>query len=185
MRVPIEALITTLAVIAVERSCELWLSWRHERALRARGGVEFGRAHFLGFVLLHVGYPIAMAVEVIRGGARPFPYWPALVPAIVLAHVLRFTAIAALGDRWHTRVWVVPGEPPVRRGIYRWLRHPNYVAVVVECAAIPLAFGAWRTAIAASAFNAVMLAVRIRVEERALDWATHPVDSGAPAGASN
>ena len=74
----------------------------------------------------------------------------------------------ALGERWTTRVLVVPGEPPVRHGIYRWLRHPNYLAVAIELIAAPLMFGAWRTAIAGSLANLILLGVRIRCEDRAL-----------------
>jgi methyltransferase len=77
-------------------------------------------------------------------------------------------AIATLGTRWCTRIIVLPGAPPVTGGPYRWLRHPNYLAVVVELAALPLAFGSWRTALAFSSANAALLAVRIRAEERAL-----------------
>ena len=74
----------------------------------------------------------------------------------------------ALGERWTTRVLVLPGRPRVRDGAYRWLRHPNYVAVVIEFVAAPLMFGAWRTALAFSLANLLALRVRIRCEERAL-----------------
>jgi methyltransferase len=76
--------------------------------------------------------------------------------------------VAALGERWNTRILVVPGAPPVRRGPYRFLRHPNYLAVAIEIAALPLAFGSWRTALAFSVGNAFLLGVRIPAEERAL-----------------
>ena len=173
------ALEITLVLIALERAFELMLSARHQREIVARGGVEFGREHFAGFVLLHTLYPLAMAVEVAWGGARPWAWWPAAAAVVVVAHGLRLLAMRALGERWHTRVWVVPGETPIRRGIYRWLRHPNYVGVALEIAALPLAFGAWRTAILASLFNAVLLAIRIRVEERALRWAAEQPPFGA------
>lgn len=165
------ALALALLVIAVQRVMELVISARHQRRIVARGGVEFGRAHFTGFVLLHTLYPIALALEVIVLGARPPRGWPILAAAIALAEALRYSAMRSLGQRWHTRVWVIPGESRLGSGIYRWLRHPNYVGVAIECAAIPLIFGAWRTAIFASVLNAAMLAIRIRVEERALRWA--------------
>jgi methyltransferase len=84
------------------------------------------------------------------------------------AQVLRYWAIRTLGPRWNVRVIVVPGAPVVTGGPYRFLRHPNYVAVVVEGFAIPLIHGAWGTALVFSAANALLLVVRIRCEERAL-----------------
>src|SRR5207249_633845 len=84
------------------------------------------------------------------------------------AQALRYWAVATLGEHWNIRVLVVPGAPPVSGGPYRFVRHPNYLAVMVEMAALPLAVGAWRTAPVASAANAVLLAIRISVEERAL-----------------
>jgi len=103
-------------------------------------------------------------------GARVF--LDALLGALG-AQALRWWAVASLGDRWSTRVVVLPGAAPVTRGPYRWLRHPNYLAVILEVACLPLTYGAWRTALAFSAANAALLGVRIRAEERALGagWA--------------
>lgn len=168
---PTLALAITIGVLVALRLFELGLSSRHLPALRARGAVERGRGHFVGFVALHVLFPLALATEVFAGGARPPAFWPWLLVPVGLAEVMRIAAMLALGDRWHVRVWVVPGETPIRRGIYRWFAHPNYVAVALEFATLTLLFGAWRTAIAASLVNAALLAVRIRVEERALKWA--------------
>jgi methyltransferase len=92
-----------------------------------------------------------------------------------MANGLRYSAIATLGRRWSTRIFVIPGAPLVRGGPYRWLRHPNYVAVVVEFIAAPMLFGAWRTAVVIGVMNAAVLAVRIRCENDALQRAA--VDS--------
>ena len=102
------------------------------------------------------------------GPARPGPAWLVWLALFAAAQALRYAAIAALGERWSVRVLALPAAPLVRRGPYRWLRHPNYVAVIVELAAAPMIFGAWRTALAASAVNLAALALRVRVEERAL-----------------
>ena len=120
-----------------------------------------------------VGFHAALLVACIGEPAlRPGP-WPAPVAipaavAVLLAEGLRWWAVASLGGRWTTRVLVLPGVPPVRSGPYRWLRHPNYLAVIVELAALPLAVGAWRTAAVATVVNAVLLGVRIRAEEGAM-----------------
>ncbi|MBI5709118.1 MAG: hypothetical protein HZC42_02280 [Candidatus Eisenbacteria bacterium] len=152
----------------MQRLAELRLSARHERTLRARGAVEHGRAHFPLLVGLHALFPLALAGEVTLLGARHGALWPLWLGLFAAAQALRYSAIRALGTRWSVRVWALPAEPPLARGPYRFLRHPNYLAVVVEFAAAPLMFGAWRTALAFSAFNALALAVRIPVEERAL-----------------
>jgi methyltransferase len=157
-----------LAALIVQRLWELGRSRRNARALAARGGIETGARHFPLFVVLHAGFPLALAAEVLALGARPGSTWPLWLALLAAAEGLRAAAIHALGERWTVRIVVVPGLAPVRRGVYRVLRHPNYVAVSVELAAAALLFGAWRTAIAASALNAVALAIRIPAEERAI-----------------
>lgn len=161
-------LLLVLAV-ALERLVELVLARRNAARLRARGGHEAGVGHYPVMVALHTGFLVACAVEVTLA-ERPF-HAAVGVPMLVLvvaAMALRYWVVATLGDRWTTRVIVVPGEPVVVGGPYRWLRHPNYLAVVVEIVALPLVHGAWLTALVFSAANALLLTVRIRVEEQAL-----------------
>jgi methyltransferase len=164
------AYLVLLGATAAERIVELVLSARHARAAFARGGVEYGRAHFPALVALHVGLLLACAAEVVLGG-RPFlPWlgWPMLA-LVLLSQGLRYWCIATLGQQWNTRVIVVPGAGRVSGGPYRFLPHPNYVAVVVEGFALPLVYTAWITALVFTVVNAVLLVgVRIPVEERAL-----------------
>jgi len=161
-------LVAFLAVLALQRVGELVHARRNERRLGARGGREHAAGHFPLIVLVHVLFPLALVAEVLVAGARPRAWWPLWLVAWLAAQGLRYWAVATLGDRWSVRIWTVPGEPPVRRGPYRFLRHPNYVAVALELAAAPLMFGAWRTALAIGALNAVALWIRIRAEEQAL-----------------
>ena len=93
--------------------------------------------------------------------------WPMLI-VVVAANALRWWCIATLGPRWTARVIVIPGLPLVRSGPYRWFAHPNYVAVVVEGAALPLVGSAWITACTFTVLNAALLTVRLRCETRAL-----------------
>jgi methyltransferase len=86
----------------------------------------------------------------------------------VASQALRWWCIATLGRRWNTRVIVVPGLAPVTSGPYRFLAHPNYVAVVVEGIALPLVHEAWLTALVFTGANAALLTVRIRAENAAL-----------------
>jgi methyltransferase len=161
-----------VVAVALERLAELVVSQRHARWAMANGGREYGRGHYLPMVALHTALLVGALVEV-QALDRPFlPAlgWPML--ALVLAsQALRWWCIATLGRQWNTRVIVVPGLPLVRRGPYRALRHPNYLAVVVEGAALPLVHSAWLTAVAFAVLNAVLLTIRIRVENQALSAA--------------
>jgi methyltransferase len=171
---PLHLYLGFLGLLALERLVELRLSTRNARRAFARGGVERGRGHYGVMVALHTLFLFACAAEVIvfdrpfSAGAGALAFTLAL-----LAQGLRYWAIATLGEQWNTRVIVVPGRPPITGGPYRFLKHPNYVAVVLEIAAVPLIHGAWLTALVFSAGNAALLAVRIRSEEAALgeDWA--------------
>lgn len=165
---PVAGLVLFLVVLAAQRSAELVHSARNERRLAARGAREHAAGHFPLLVLVHLLLPVLLVAEVLVLGARPGPLGPLWLVAWLAAQALRYAAVRALGERWTVRIWVLPGEPLVRRGPYRFLRHPNYLAVVLELAAAPLMFGAWRTALVVGVLNAVGLALRIRAEERAL-----------------
>lgn len=165
---PWVALAAYLAALAAQRLSELAISARSARALKAKGAFERGAAHWPLLVALHLAWPVALALEVALLGARPPRAWPVALAALVVAQALRSASMRALGERWCARILVVPGVPPVRRGIYRALRHPNYLGVAIELAAAPLLFGAWRTALAATLLNALALAIRIPEERRAL-----------------
>ena len=171
-----------LVVLSLQRGAELLISKRHARRLAAEGAREFGRRHFVMFMALHATYPLLLVAEVLFLGARPPAAWPVWLLIWLLAQMLRVWAIASLGTFWNVRIWVMPGASPVARGAYRFLRHPNYVAVIAEFIAAPLMFGAWRTALVCSVMNAVALWVRIPVEERALRWAADSAATGATRG---
>lgn len=160
-----------IALVALERLAELVVAKRHAAWAFAHGGVELGRGHYPPMVLLHTALLVAAVAEAHLAG-RPFiPVlgWTALA-LVAASQALRWWCIATLGPQWNTRVIVVPGAPLVDRGPYRWLSHPNYVAVVVEGIALPLIHTSWVTAVAFTALNAVLLlGFRIPTEERALD----------------
>lgn len=163
-----------IAAIVVERVAELVVSQRNASWALAQKGVETGRAHYPPMVALHTGLLAACVTEVLVAD-RPFIPglgWPMLV-LVCAAQTLRWWCIATLGPRWNTRVIVIPGLALISAGPYRWLRHPNYMAVVIEGIALPLVHTAWLTAIAFTVLNSVLLLrYRIPAEERALESAS-------------
>lgn len=172
-----------LLVVAVglERVAELVVSKRNAAWSFARGGVEHGQRHFPVMAALHSGLLVACLLEV-WWADRPFVAplgWPMLA-LVVASQALRWWCIVTLGRQWNTRVIVVPGLDRVTRGPYRWLRHPNYVAVVIEGSALPLVHSAWVTAIGFTVLNAALLRVRVRVEEAALAALRSEPAPGAP-----
>lgn len=160
-----------IAAVAAERLAELIVSKRNARWAFAHGGKEFGRGHYPVMVIIHAGLLIGCVLEVWLLD-RPFVPWLGwtMLAVVVAAQVLRWWCIATLGKRWNTLVIVLPEAPLVRSGPYRWLHHPNYVAVVAEGIALPLVHSAWITAVVFTVANAPLLTVRIRVENAALGY---------------
>jgi methyltransferase len=158
-----------IGVVALERLAELVVSQRNSAWSRAHGGVEFGARHYPAMVILHTGLLTGCLLET-AALHRPFiPAlgWPLLV-IVVAAQGLRWWCIATLGRQWNTRVVVIPGAPRITSGPYRFVSHPNYVAVVAEGVALPLVHTAWITALLFSVLNAALLRTRINVENAAL-----------------
>ena len=157
------------AAVIVQRLAELRLANRNAQWARSQGAVEHGAAHYPAFVVLHTAWLAGWIVEGWLRGPTLSAVWPVWLSLFAAAEALRYWAIASLGRRWNTRIFVLPGQPLVHRGPYRFVRHPNYIAVATELIAVPLIFDAWMTALVASIVNAVLLlAIRIPAEERAL-----------------
>jgi methyltransferase len=158
------AVAVIVALVAIQRLGELVLATRNTRALLRRGGVELGSGHYPLLVLLHGAWLLALLFLVPADTPLSW-FW---LGVFVTLQALRLWVVASLGPYWTTRVITLPGAPLVRRGPYRFLRHPNYVVVAAEIAALPLVFGAWRIAVVFSLLNLALLAWRIRIEEQAL-----------------
>lgn len=162
------ALGALLAVVILQRVIELMVSARHVVRLRALGAREHASGHFPWIVLVHVLFPLLLVAEVLTLDARPGSMWFLWLAVWLGAQWLRYSAVSALGTYWTVGIWVVPDGALVRTGPYRYLKHPNYLAVVLELLAAPLLFGAWRTALVIGVFNLIALHVRVRAEEDAL-----------------
>jgi methyltransferase len=153
-----------LILVAVQRLAELVYARRNTRRLLAEGAYESGAGHYPLLVGLHALWLVSLALFVPADRA---PDW-ALLAVFVLLQGLRVWVLASLGRFWTTRVITLPGAALVRRGPYRWFRHPNYLVVAGEILVLPLAFGAWEIAVIFSLANAAILTLRVRCEERAL-----------------
>jgi len=156
-----------IGAVALERLAELVVSRRNLAWAWARGGREYGFGHYPFMVFLHTGLLVACLAEATRRPFIPALGW-SMLAVVVLAQALRWWCISTLGPRWNTRIIVIPRMPLVESGPYRWLSHPNYVAVVLEGIALPLVHTGWVTATVFTVLNAGLLRVRIVAENAAM-----------------
>lgn len=158
------AIAWAVGLVALQRIAELALARRNTRRLLAAGGIEVGAGHYPLIVALHAAWLAALLVLV----PADTPVRWLFLTLYMMLQPIRLWIIASLGQRWTTRIIVLPDAAPVTRGPYSWLRHPNYAVVIAEIALLPLSFGAWGIAATFSALDAALLAWRIRVENAAL-----------------
>jgi methyltransferase len=154
-----------LTAVAAQRLWELWLADRNTKRLLAEGAVEVGATHYPLFILLHASWLAAIAI-VTPWTTTPNLAWLGLY---LLLQLGRLWVISTLGRFWTTRIITLPSAPLVRRGPYRFVRHPNYFVASLEIAVLPLVFGQVWIALAWSIANALLVAWRIRIEDRALN----------------
>ena len=155
--------IAVLAFVTLQRLAELALSQRNTKRLLARGAIEVAHGHYPFIVTLHA---LWLAVLWFLGPGPPIEIVPLVLFALL--QLGRLWVIATLGERWTTRIIVLPGAPLVKSGPYRWFNHPNYLIVIGEFAVLPLVFGLTMVAIVFSVLNGLLLWVRIRDENMAL-----------------
>ncbi|HTD41145.1 MAG TPA: isoprenylcysteine carboxylmethyltransferase family protein [Mucilaginibacter sp.] len=156
-----------ITFLVIQRFTELYISKRNEKWLLAQGAIEYGREHYPFIVALHTLFIVSLIVEYYLTGVQPISY--IALSLFILLLVFKYWVLTSLGKYWNTRIYRVPGVVAIRKGPYKLFKHPNYVDVVCEIAIIPLVFHLYYTAIAFSVLNAVMLSVRIRVEDKV--WA--------------
>ena len=162
-----------VGLVALQRLAELSLAQRNLRRLLARGGVETGSGHYPLIVGVHAAWLIALAIAVAPGAAVAWT-WLAL---FLLLQAARVWIIASLGEYWTTRIVSIAGDPLVRRGPYRFLRHPNYVVVATEIPVLPMVFDEWQLAIGFGVANLAVLGWRIRIEEHTLAARRKPLST--------
>ena len=159
-----------VAALGVQRLFELRLSRYNEQRMRRAGGREHAPETYRWIITLHTAWFAATLLEVFVGRREFHPRLAAPAFGVFAAgQALRLTAIRTLGWRWSTRIMTVPGASPVHRGIYRYLRHPNYLGVELEILAVPLVHSAYLTSIVFGIANLLLLRDRIHREEQALE----------------
>jgi methyltransferase len=156
-----------LLFVTVQRLLELVYANRNETHLRARGAVEHAPEHYPAMVVMHGAWLIGLWALAL--GTTPETGW---LIAFFILQALRIWVLATLGERWTTRIIVLPGEPLVAKGPYRLVSHPNYAVVIGEIFVLPMAFGLLWYAVLFSVLNAIILTIRIRAESNALTEAT-------------
>lgn len=149
-----------------QRLAELYVSSKNEKWLLRNGAIEYGKEHYPFMVAMHTLFIISVIAEYIWRDDTIVSY--PLIILFFLLIVIKVVVISTLGHYWNTKIYKVPGTRPVATGIYKYIKHPNYIIVICEIVIIPLAFGLYYTAIAFTILNALMLTVRIKKENEVL-----------------
>lgn len=159
-----------ISIVILQRLVELIIAKRNEKFLISAGAVESGKEHYKFIVLLHTLFFISMIAEYnFRGRYEEFNIINYLfLVFFIILQILRIWILKSLGKYWNTKILRIPDLQLIKTGPYKYFRHPNYIVVICEIFTIPMIFNLYCTAIIFSLLNAVMLTVRIKVENKAL-----------------
>ena len=153
-----------ISFFILQRLSELYIARRNEKWLLAQDAVQYGQSHYPFIIALHTLFIISIIVEYFLRGQPPISWVFLVIFLMVLS--FKFWALSSLGKYWNTKIYRIPGVYPVKKGPYKFFKHPNYMEVVCEIAVIPLVFHLYYTAIIFTILNAIMLTVRIGVENK-------------------
>jgi methyltransferase len=160
-----------IGFIIVQRLTELGIARKNEGYMKNRGALEFGQGHYKWMILIHTVFILSTIIEVLFINRELSRFWPIFLTFFFLIQGMRVWALMSLGTYWNTKIIVMPGAKVVKKGPYRYIKHPNYLVVTLELMIIPMLFNAWLTAIIFSCLNILILSIRIPIEERALtEW---------------
>jgi methyltransferase len=154
--------------VVLQRSIELFVARKNEKWMKDQGALEFGSNHYQYMVIMHALFFVFFLVEKITLNRDVSQFWPLLLSVFVFTQIMRFWVISSLGKYWNTKILVLPNVNVVRKGPYRFIKHPNYVVVTLELMVVPLLFDAYVTTILFTILNLLILSVRIPAEEKAL-----------------
>lgn len=162
-----------LLIVILQRIVELFIAKRNEKWMKGQGAYEAGAQHYPFMVAMHVCFFLSLLIEIYVFNRPLSPIWGLFLLIFLLTQLLRIWCLTSLGKYWNTKIIVLPDAKVVRKGPYKWIRHPNYVIVATELLVLPLLFSAYFTAILFTILNVWMMSVRIPVEEQALKDATN------------
>jgi methyltransferase len=155
-------------LLVIQRAFELVIARRNEKWMKSKGAIEVGGKHYPIMVLMHGAFLILLLIEVLVLKKEISPLWPIVLTCFLFTQIIRVWSLASLGKYWNTKIIILPNTNIVKKGPYKYLRHPNYTIVVLEILLIPLLFQAYWTAAIFSILNIFMLSIRIPLEEKAL-----------------
>ncbi len=153
----------------LQRVAELFISKKNEKFILSKGGMIIKEGNYIFMVLLHTFWLLTLAYSALYLDLNfsPYFFWTSLIVFIV-GQILRITAIKTLGNRWSTRVVILPEAPAINSGIFKWFRHPNYLGVILELVSLPMMASLFNLSIIFSLLNFIILFFRIRLEEENL-----------------
>ncbi|MFD4706559.1 isoprenylcysteine carboxyl methyltransferase family protein [Gottfriedia sp. NPDC058432] len=154
--------------IIIQRVIELGIAKKNEKKLKMRGALEFGQEHYKFFIILHNMFFISILIENYFIQYIEIGFLTFLLIVFVILQLARVWVISTLGERWNTKIIILPNEKLVKRGLYKYIKHPNYIIVTIELLVIPIMFHAYITTVIFSVCNLILLKVRIREENKAL-----------------
>ncbi|KAF1679885.1 isoprenylcysteine carboxyl methyltransferase family protein [Bacillus sp. SKDU12] len=158
-----------IAILIAQRAAEMAVARQNEQKVKQQGAMEFGESHYPYMIIMHILFFLSLMAEVLLMNKQPSSWWIAIAVAITTVQAVRYWALCSLGSYWNTKILVVPGAELVKKGPYKWMKHPNYTVVILEIVLIPLLYQAYVTMCLFSILNAAMLTVRIRTEDKALE----------------
>ncbi|MFD1206915.1 isoprenylcysteine carboxyl methyltransferase family protein [Sporosarcina contaminans] len=162
-----------LMLVILQRIIELFVARRNERWMKSKGAIEAGEGHYPFMVAMHIAFFVSLIAEVVFFNRSVSAIWIVWLSLFVIAQVFRVWCLLSLGKYWNTKIIVLPNAEVVRKGPYKWLRHPNYIIVATELIVLPLLFNAYFTALLFTCLNIWMMTVRIPAEEKALAEVTN------------
>ena len=162
-----------ITIVIIQRLVELLIAKRNEKWMRSQGAFEAGAGHYPIMVMMHIAFFISLLLEVLVINKPLSPLWIPLLSLFLIAQIARVWCLTSLGKFWNTKIILLPGAEVVKKGPYKFIRHPNYVIVTTELLVLPLLFSAYFSAFVFSFLNLWMLSVRIPTEEKALKEVTN------------
>ncbi|ODG93769.1 MULTISPECIES: isoprenylcysteine carboxylmethyltransferase family protein [Bacillaceae] len=154
--------------IIIQRVIELGIAKNNEKKLKMRGALEYGQEHYKFFIILHSMFFISILIENYFIRYIEIRFFTFLLIVFIILQLARVWVISTLGERWNTKIIILPNEKLVKRGLYKYIKHPNYIIVTIELLVIPIMFHAYITTVIFSVCNLILLKVRIREENKAL-----------------